>query len=172
MNSGKMRWLACVTALVAGLMGVAGAWSQQVYYGNANWLLGDNTRIVSVNLIDGKLHVEKRQASNITYCEGGHPPDAIWKEIYAASNGVVVLERKVEGTVVPAQTTPERVEWPDVESRKTPPSPWASLTNMTNLVTSNFIMMGTGTWDNAVIIGTNTASNAANTKVKDSHGGK
>lgn len=69
--------------------------------------------LVSADLIGGKLHVVKRTPSNLTYCNGGGPADSITKYIYAASNGVVVLEKKVQGNVVPPSTTPERIEWSD-----------------------------------------------------------
>lgn len=95
--------------------------------------------LVSADLIDGKLHVVKRTPSNITYCNGGSPPDSITKYIYAASNGVVVLERTVEGTVVPPSVTPEKIEWPDAESKKflDPWKQWGGYTNLVALGTNN-----------------------------------
>ena len=116
----------------------------QVFYGDGSLVFEPRTRVVSVRLADGKLHVEKREASNVCYPEGGGPLDSVWKDIYCASNGAVVLERTVKGTVVPAQTTPERVEWPDDESRKVEgPRPWTDV-NWTNVACSNSVLSITG----------------------------
>ena len=116
----------------------------QMYFDNGDWIYNEHTRITSVSLVDGKLFVEKREQSMIRYPEGGGPPDKVWKEIYCASNGVIVLERKVEGVLIPQQTTPEHIDWPDKESQKVPQSPWLTYTNLssTNGVYSNICLYG------------------------------
>jgi len=59
----------------------------------------------------------------IRYPEGGGPPNTVtvWREVYGASNGVVVLERKENAKVTPARTerAPERIEWPNATGSPT-----------------------------------------------------
>lgn len=105
------------------------------------FLGGNRSTLVSADLVDGKVHVVRRTASGTTYCEGGGPPDTIAKEIYAASNGVVVLERTVKGTIVPPSHTRERIEWPDAESQKVK-DVWKEWQNATNIMGSNRVIYG------------------------------
>ena len=111
-----MKWMVCL--LVALL--VVSFHAQVKAQNLVHWPWGQRTGLVSVDLVDGKLHVVTRTPSGGYYPEGGGEPDVIRKYIYAASNGVVVLEREVKGMVIPAQTTQERIEWPDAESQKVP----------------------------------------------------
>lgn len=85
--------------------------------------------ILSINLIDGKLEIIKTQDGvNIQsmFATTNSPAifqgDSIllpapisfnnrrvWKEIYIAQNGVIVLEKVIEGKIIPAQE--ERIEF-------------------------------------------------------------
>ena len=139
----------------------------QGWYESLPW---NHSSLVSVELIDGKIHVTRRQHSMTVYPEGGGPPDTVYKEIYCASNGVIVLERKVEGKVIPPQTTPEKIEWPDVESQKVPPSPWQNMTNWST-PTGNIVYLGSASI--AVMVQTNSDTNAVpKAKTKENDRGK
>ena len=60
--------------------------------------------------VDGKMEINYRRDPGVRYPEGGGPPDEVWKDVYCASNNVIVFERRVQGKVIPPSTTPERNE--------------------------------------------------------------
>jgi hypothetical protein len=85
--------------------------------------------ILSINLIGGKIEIIKTQdganiqsmyaATNNLAIFGGDSillpapisfnNRRVWKEIYIAKNGVIVLEKIIEGKIIPAQE--ERIEF-------------------------------------------------------------
>lgn len=84
--------------------------------------------ILSVELVNGKIEVVKSQYRYSTYTVTNTPlvigqsitlqgdfshlvsGNRVWKEIYAAKDGQIVLEKIIEAKVVPAQD--ERYEFP------------------------------------------------------------
>lgn len=71
--------------------------------------------IEDVRLMDnGTLEVIKRELSHaILTCMPPRPaPDRIYKEIYVAEGGKIVLDTTIEGTHIPATTIPEKFEFP------------------------------------------------------------
>ena len=69
---------------------------------------------VSVALIDGELHVVWRERSHAEYpvVPPRPVPDRVWKEIYVAEDGEIVLARTIEGVHTPASENTERIEFP------------------------------------------------------------
>jgi hypothetical protein len=67
--------------------------------------------VVNVELVNGKLEVTHRVDPGYRYSEGGRPPDILYKDIYCASNGVVIFEKKIIGKIVPEKTIPEKILW-------------------------------------------------------------
>ncbi len=70
-------------------------------------------QITSVSLVDGTLEVIKRFRSN-TYFAIDPPqkaPDLIFKEIYKAVDGEIVLVETIQGYIEPAQTISETINW-------------------------------------------------------------
>ena len=107
--------------LVAIASGVLLGQTSKPYNRHSTWGIAyDKVESTSVELKDGKLIVSWREESHGDgmWPEGGGPSPDIkaWRDIYCASNGVVVLERTENGAVIPArtktQTDPEKVEWP------------------------------------------------------------
>ncbi len=84
------------------------------------WNRTPNPTLIEKEIRGGKLYLGWRTEEDpgTRYPEGGGPPNIIkaWREVYGASNGIVVLERKEDGAVTPAstksETTPEKIEWP------------------------------------------------------------
>lgn len=85
------------------------------------WGLGDaatrSTKCTS-ELVAGKLHLrwESHEACYAATLPGCAGHDKTWIDVYAASNGVVVLERRIEPRwvqrVVTNTTTVTEMEWP------------------------------------------------------------
>lgn len=72
--------------------------------------------IVSFQLTEeGKIEVIKRVRSNSMYaCNPPKPvPDRVWKEIYSAQDGVIKLEKKIEGTHNPSHVIRESLTFPE-----------------------------------------------------------
>ena len=70
-------------------------------------------QITSAELVDGSLEVVKRFRST-TYLLSDPPqptPDLIFKEIYKAVDGKIVLTQTINGQIEPAQTIPETITW-------------------------------------------------------------
>ncbi len=70
-------------------------------------------QITNVALVNGTLEVVKRFRST-TYFATDPPqkaPDLIFKEIYKAVNGEIVLVETIKGDIEPAQTIPETIKW-------------------------------------------------------------
>ena len=73
--------------------------------------------LVSKELVKGDLVLTFRHTLNDASVLLSYPPQhkpatvVIWREIYVASNGVVVLKRRLDAKVTPESTTPEKVEW-------------------------------------------------------------
>ena len=67
-------------------------------------------------LSNGRLVLTWRKETQHFYMEGTQSSVEVWREIYAAPNGVVVLERRINADYIPANTTtePERIEWPEI----------------------------------------------------------
>ena len=69
---------------------------------------------VSVELVDGELHVVWRQRSHAEYPV--YPPrpvpDRVWKEIYVCGHDEIVLAETIQGTHTPAYEEPERLGFP------------------------------------------------------------
>jgi hypothetical protein len=76
-------------------------------------------QIESVELVNGKIEIVKSQvnpvtdvnlvykkvnASGFTYVESSEQrlPKRVWKEIYIAKNGVIILEKIIEAKIIPA----------------------------------------------------------------------
>ena len=74
---------------------------------------GPAIKIVSVESRDGLMEITFRQASMIRWCEGGGPPDHIWKDVYIARGDSVVFSHRVEGQLQQAKTIPEKFVWPE-----------------------------------------------------------
>lgn len=83
-----------------------------------SWYPADH--IESFNLmVNGKIEVIKSQiariyTSDLVYRPNGQiqePPKRVWKEIYIAKDGIIILEKTIEGKVIPAQD--ERWEFPE-----------------------------------------------------------
>lgn len=75
--------------------------------------------LVSTELIAGRLEIVRRStcypiSTPAVVCTPG-PCDwsvrRVWREVYAARDGRIVLIKKIEGKITPAQT--ERIEWPE-----------------------------------------------------------
>jgi hypothetical protein len=71
--------------------------------------------IHSVNLVGGKIEVAKSQIDAIQCAFSTWPSSwlskKVWKEIYAAKNGTIVLEKVIEGKIIPAQD--EKWDFPE-----------------------------------------------------------
>lgn len=70
-------------------------------------------QITSVELVNDTLEVIKRFCST-TYFASDPPqkaPDLIFKEIYKAIDGKIVLAETIRGQVEPARTLPETIKW-------------------------------------------------------------
>lgn len=73
--------------------------------------------LVSKELVKGELVLTFRSTLNDASVLLSNPPQhkpatpVVWREIYGASNGVVVLKRRLDGKVIPESTVPEKVEW-------------------------------------------------------------
>ena len=69
---------------------------------------------VSVELVDGELHVVWRQRSHAEYPV--YPPrpvpDRIWKDIYVCGHDEIVLAETIQGTHTPAYEEPECLGFP------------------------------------------------------------
>lgn len=72
---------------------------------------------VSVKLVNGELHVVWREPSKtVLMCNPPRPaPDRVWKEVYGAVDGAIVLLRTVRGEHVPASTRREQILFPEDE---------------------------------------------------------
>ena len=75
--------------------------------------------LVSKELVKGELVLTFRSTLDDAVVLTSIPPQykpatvVVWREVYGASNGVVVLKRRLDGKVTPESTTktPEKVEW-------------------------------------------------------------
>ena len=69
---------------------------------------------VSVELVDGELHVVWRQRSHAQYpvMPPRPVPDKVWMEVYVCGHDEIVLADTIPGTHVPASHNPERIEFP------------------------------------------------------------
>ena len=77
-------------------------------------------KIESVELVNGKIEVVKSQVESIftsdlvyrptSEVQFQEAPKIVWKEIYAAKDGAIVLEKIIQGKIIPAQD--ERWEFP------------------------------------------------------------
>ena len=69
----------------------------------------NETRIVSVDIVDGKLEVVSRRPTGISYINGDPMPDEIWKDIYVAQGDEIILKETVKGEVKPQRIIPEEI---------------------------------------------------------------
>ena len=67
--------------------------------------------ITSVDITDSTVTIYYRQSSGTFYPEGGHPPDAIWKDIYKVRKGRLIKDTTLTATVEESYTVPEKVHW-------------------------------------------------------------
>ena len=94
-----MKWILLVCCLLVPM--TAQTWSVSM------------REVVSVELVGEALEVVWREPSHRTYpvMPPRPVPDRVWKEIYVAENGVVVLGATIEGRHIPAHSEPERIEF-------------------------------------------------------------
>lgn len=72
--------------------------------------LPDDTKVVSATCRpDGTLEIVRQKPSNIAYGNGRRAPDTVWKEIYGAQDGKIVLINKISGRHTPAAWVPESI---------------------------------------------------------------
>lgn len=72
-----------------------------------------NTQIVSISRTHaGELIVITRQPSNERYSNGTPVPDKVWKTVYVARDGMIVLDKVIEGVHTPAHIVPEVIAFP------------------------------------------------------------
>jgi hypothetical protein len=82
-------------------------------------LINPSQTIVSVNIINGKLEVVRRIPSNtclaVWRSDGQFvkTPDTIFKDIYTAKDGQIILEKTIQADVTPSQVIPESVHFPE-----------------------------------------------------------
>lgn len=77
-------------------------------------MIHGNPQVVKVQIVNGKLEVIYRKRSMISYGPGqDKPPDKVYKEIYEAQNGEVILGAKVKGQHIPAKQIPEEFRFPE-----------------------------------------------------------
>lgn len=77
-------------------------------------------RLIQCELKDGKLILSFRRETQSNVVLTSNPPQysgpsvEIWRDIYAVSNGVIVMEKTEKANYTPAKTTtePEKIEWP------------------------------------------------------------
>lgn len=76
--------------------------------------------LVSVTLEDGEMTVVYRQSPSFQYAmwcphdpDCNTPPDTIWREIYKAKNGEIVLDRKEYGHHIKPYRVHEQIVWPE-----------------------------------------------------------
>ena len=113
----KLKLVVVVAVSCSALLGQS---TQPQNWHNPYGIAYDKIEVTSVATNQGKLYVSWREESHGPgmWPEGGGPPPEVkaWRDIYCASNGVVVLERTENGSVTPAstktETAPEKVEWP------------------------------------------------------------
>lgn len=90
------------------------AWGEDFFFNKAD-------SAVKIELKNGKLEITYRAYSQSVYaivCNTpgcAQPPDRIWKEIYIAKDGKIVLEKELQGTHIPAQTIPEKIVFEEKE---------------------------------------------------------
>ena len=66
--------------------------------------------IISVNLIDGKIEVVKREENMIgEICMSDRTVDKIWKVIYGVRDGEIILEKRIEGEHKPSYFVGEEI---------------------------------------------------------------
>lgn len=77
-------------------------------------------RLIQRELKDGKLILGFRRENQSNVILTTYPSPSfsgtveIWRDIYAVSNGVIVLEKTEQANYTPARTItePEKIEWP------------------------------------------------------------
>ncbi len=89
-----------------------GTWGQ---IGNFNLhpLIRNEIKISNFILddVNNQIIITKISVSN--YSLGWGRSENIWKEIYGVVNGKIKLIKRIDGRIIPAVTTPERIEWND-----------------------------------------------------------
>lgn len=69
-------------------------------------------QVIDYKLEDGRFYVTLEHTTLYYFPEGVQSSRRIWKDVYCASNGVIVLEKQILGNYIPPSNTPEKIEWP------------------------------------------------------------
>lgn len=63
--------------------------------------------------LDGTIEVTHRTRSEtMNWLPNDNPPDRVWKEIYRAVDGKIVLAEIIDGEHIPTQVIPETITFP------------------------------------------------------------
>ena len=111
-------------ALIVGLLGLPGAggqdgrlWTDDPIFDTPTLVDLSYTYVipqpivVSTTLVNGRLEIVYRQGPNPLHLVAGRVDDSVWKDVYVARAGAVVLDTTIAGRHIPAHTTEERIEF-------------------------------------------------------------
>jgi hypothetical protein len=67
-------------------------------------------RITNVEISKTTVQIYYRQDPGVRYCEGGGPPDIVWKEIYKIKNGELYKDTVLYAQVIEFKAK-EEIKW-------------------------------------------------------------
>lgn len=70
-----------------------------------------DNKLEGVNVTDTTLEIIYRSPCSYKYCEGGGPPDIVWKDVYKVVNGKIQYVYRIDAKVTNQYIVPENVEW-------------------------------------------------------------